>query len=171
LQHFRFPDLFLRRSKNAFVSFVNPELLSCVLGEKPKIKYAALDNRLDRLHLGTKTKRLRNLFATRLRTELPQELVDLMQGRISQSVFFKFYYRPLLLDVQQRTVKTIEPMKTELLSLLKNGICDSLTNRTVTTATDNKMENKITTIDQLNHDRWESNLTSLVFPSFPYFIH
>jgi intergrase/recombinase len=160
LQHFRFPDLFFRRSKNAFVSFETPELLSCVLGEKPKIKYAALDNRLDRLHLGIKTKQLRKLFATRLRTELPQELVDLLQGRISQSVFFKFYYRQLLWDVQQRTVKSIEPMQTELLSLLKNGVCDSLTNRTVTSATDNKMENKITTIDQFTNDRWKSNMIS-----------
>ena len=48
---------------------------------------------------------------------MPQELVDLLQGRISQSVFMKFYYKPLLQDAQQKTIKAILPMQTELLVL------------------------------------------------------
>jgi len=59
---------------------------------------------------------LRKLYATRLRNHLPQELIDLLQGRISQTVFMKFYYKPLLLDIQQKTIKALQPMQTELLS-------------------------------------------------------
>jgi hypothetical protein len=53
-----------------------------------------------------------------LRNSLPQEIVDLLQGRISQSVFMKFYYKPLLLDTQQKTIKALKSMQTELLSQL-----------------------------------------------------
>jgi hypothetical protein len=55
------------------------------------------------------------LFATKLRNCLPQELVDLLQGRISQTVFMKFYYKPLLLDVQQKTIKAKLQTQSDLL--------------------------------------------------------
>jgi intergrase/recombinase len=119
LQHFRFPDLFLRRSKNAYLSFITPELLDCVIKIKPSIKYSALDTKIGRLGVNNQTKQLRKLFATRLRNYLPQELVDLLQGRISQTIFMKFYYKPLLLDTQQKTIKALQPIQTELLSLIQ----------------------------------------------------
>jgi hypothetical protein len=115
LQHFRFPELFLRNSKNAYISFITPELLNRVIETKPRITYPALDTKIGRLGYNNQTKQLRKIFATKLRNTLPQELVDLLQGRISQSVFMKFYYKPLLLDVQQKTIKAILTMQTELL--------------------------------------------------------
>ena len=118
LQHFRFPDLFLRKSKNAYISFITPELLDLVIATKPRITYSALDTKIGRLGFNIQTKQLRKIYATKLRNHLPQELVDLLQGRISQSVFMKFYYKPLLLDTQQKTIKALQPIQTELLSLL-----------------------------------------------------
>ncbi len=118
LQHFRFPDLFLRKSKNAYISFITPELLNLVLETMPKIKYSALDTKIGRLGFNNQTKQLRKIFATKLRNHLPQELVDLLQGRISQTVFMKFYYKPLLLDTQQKTIKALQPIQTELLAQL-----------------------------------------------------
>ena len=119
LQHFRFPDLFLRKSKNAYVSFITPELLKLVLDTKPQIKYTALDTKIGRLGFNNQTKQLRKLYATRLRNHLPQELIDLLQGRISQTVFMKFYYKPLLQDIQQKTIKSSQPLQLELLSQIQ----------------------------------------------------
>ncbi len=119
LQHFRFPDLFLRGSKNAYISFITPELLNLVIKTKPRIEYSALDTKIGRLGVNIQTKQLRKIFATKLRNFLPQELVDLLQGRISQTVFMKFYYKPLLLDTQQKTIKALTQTQTELLSLLQ----------------------------------------------------
>ncbi len=118
LQHFKFPDLFLRKSKNAYISFVTPELVNLVLESKPHMKYSAIDTVIGRAGFNTQTKQLRKIFATRLRNSLPQEIVDLLQGRISQSVFMKFYYKPLLLDTQQKTIKALQPIQTELMSIL-----------------------------------------------------
>lgn len=119
LQHFKFPDLFLRKSKNAYISFVTPELVNLVLETKPKMKYSAIDTMIGRAGFNTQTKQLRKIFATKLRNSLPQEIVDLLQGRINQRVFMKFYYKPLLLDTQQKTIKALQPIQLELLSYVQ----------------------------------------------------
>ena len=119
LQHFRFPDLFLRKSKNAYISFITPELLQLVLETKPSMKYSAIDTMIGRQGFNTKTKQLRKIYATRLRNDLPQELVDLLQGRISQTVFMKFYYKPLLKDIQQKTIRALQTLQMELLSQIQ----------------------------------------------------
>jgi intergrase/recombinase len=86
---------------------------------KPNIKYSALDTMIGRKGFNTRTKQLRKLYATKLRNDLPQELVDLLQGRISQTVFMKFYYKPLLKDIQQKTIRAIQPLQSELLTQMQ----------------------------------------------------
>jgi hypothetical protein len=121
LQHFRFPDLFLRKSKNAYISFITPKLLSLVQDTKPKTKYTGLDTKIGRIGFNNQTKQLRKLYATQLRNHLPQELVDLLQGRISQTVFMKFYYRPLLEDIRSKVLTAIQPLETELIETVRQN--------------------------------------------------
>jgi intergrase/recombinase len=116
LQHFRFPDLFLRKSKNAYISFITPELLDLVLEAKPRIEYSALDTKIGRAGFKIQVKQLRKLYATKLRAQLPQELIDLLQGRISQTIFMKFYYRPLLEDTRDKAIRALMPLQSELLN-------------------------------------------------------
>lgn len=117
LEHFRYGDLFLRRCKNAYISFITPELLELITTFKPKIKYSALDTKINRLGFPSKTKQLRKYYATKLREHLPTEAVDLLQGRINQSVFLRYYYKPLLQDIRKKALKGIEPLQQELLSI------------------------------------------------------
>jgi len=119
LQHFKFPELFLKRSKNAYISFITPQLLALVQETKPRIQYSAIDTKLGREGFNTQTKQLRKPFATKLRTTLPQELIDLLQGRVSQTIFMKFYYRPLLEDTKTKVIKAIEPTQKELIEILQ----------------------------------------------------
>ena len=118
LQHFRFKELFLRGNKNAYISFIAKELLDLILKIEPRIKYTALVSALRKRSFKIKTKELRKLHATTLRDHLPQELIDLLQGRVSQSVFLRFYYKPFLQDIRDKTLKGIEPLQNELLELL-----------------------------------------------------
>ena len=118
LEHFRYGDLFLRRCKNAYISFITPELLELITTYKPKIKYSALDTKINRLGFPTKTKQLRKYYATKLREYLPTEAIDLLQGRINQSVFLRYYYKPFLRDIKEKTLKGIEPLQKELLAIL-----------------------------------------------------
>lgn len=119
LEHFKYKDLFLRKCKNAYISFVTPEMIELVQSVKPKITYEAIDSGLSRNRLAVRTKELRKLYATSLREYLPQELVDLLQGRVSQSVFLRFYYKSLLSDIKENVLKAKTLLQNELLLLIK----------------------------------------------------
>ena len=120
LQHFKFKDIFLRRNKNAYISFISKELLNLILEVKPKIEYIALVSALRRRKIKRKMRELRKLHGTMLRNYgIPKELVDLLHGRISQSIFVKFYYKPFLLDVREKSLKAIKPLEKELLEILQ----------------------------------------------------
>jgi hypothetical protein len=47
LEHFRYKDIFLRRCKNAYISFISPELLELVLKYKPTLKFISLNPKLN----------------------------------------------------------------------------------------------------------------------------
>jgi intergrase/recombinase len=120
LEHFRFPHIFLRRCKNAYVSLITPELLQLVLENKPKIEYATLDTKLNRLGLPNRSKQLRKYYGTVLRDVLPTEAIDFLEGRVSSSVFARYYYKPFLTDVRSKAMKIVEPIQWELLYGLEN---------------------------------------------------
>jgi len=87
LEHFRFPSIFLRRTKNAYVSIVFEKLLE--LGAHcSKTSYNSLRLALRRKKIKMNISICRKIFATFLRNEgVEQALIDLLQGRISKSVF------------------------------------------------------------------------------------
>ncbi len=118
LEHFRYGDLFLRRCKNAYISFITQPLLELITTYKPRIRYATLQTKIRRLGLCTRTKQLRKYHATTLREHLPTEAIDLLQGRINQSVFLRYYYKPFLKEIRDKTLKGIRPLQQELLEIL-----------------------------------------------------
>jgi len=123
LQNFKYLGLFLRKSKNAFISFVSPELLDTVLKAKPVFEYSALDTKLGRLGIKIQTKYLRKLYATTLRNSgILSEIIDLVEGRIGKSVSIKSYYKPFLMDVRDRILRVVEPLQWELLYMLENHL-------------------------------------------------
>jgi len=118
LEHFRFPGLFLRESKNCYVSFVPEDLVELVVEAKPKVGYDVLKSALRKKGLPCRLMDLRKLYATRLRDEVPREVIDLLQGRVGQSIFLRHYYKPYLATVREQVFKTIEPLKNELKAIL-----------------------------------------------------
>jgi intergrase/recombinase len=58
------------------------------------------------------------VFATYLRNKgIEPEIIDLLQGRISSSVFVNHYYRP---DINEIITKRIRPVLDELMMELQN---------------------------------------------------
>jgi len=97
LEHFKYPDIFLRRTKKAFVSIASRELLSLTKDQKP-LTYDTIKKAITRKEqTGFRMSYCRKIFATFLRNEgIEPELIDLLQGRIPDSVFVRHYYRPAL---------------------------------------------------------------------------
>lgn len=96
LEHFRFPSIFLRRTKKAFISLVNEDILNLTENcQNDIINYDKI--RLTFLRNDQKfyMSYCRKIFATFLRNEVVEhEIIDLLQGRIPNSIFVRHYYRP-----------------------------------------------------------------------------
>jgi intergrase/recombinase len=121
LCHFKFPKLFIRGTKNAFISFVSPRLcniaktvgLTC--GNNITQKY------LERHGYPMRARLLRSDFATQLRNAgIPSEAIDLIQGRISSEVFVRHYYKPALKDLGVKVLAIIELLERELLGAISS---------------------------------------------------
>jgi intergrase/recombinase len=100
LEHFKYPKLFLRSSKNLYVSTVPRKLLDEICYSS-KVSYNAIDKKLDRAGLTMRVKQLRSFYATKMREMgmLPEQ-IDLIQGRVGKSIFLQHYFKqsPVLLS-------------------------------------------------------------------------
>jgi intergrase/recombinase len=94
LEHYRYPDLFIRRTKKAYVSVVDRDILE-LASRCGNYSYTAIRMALDERGMTTQMKYCRAIFSTYLRmNRIESELIDLLQGRIPQSVFARHYFRP-----------------------------------------------------------------------------
>jgi hypothetical protein len=98
LEHFRFPDVFLRRTKKAYISFITREQLSAIgiLGCKNPIPtLGAITKTCYRRNIRMDMYLTRKIFASWLRKDgIQPEVVDLLQGRVSPSVLTRHYLTP-----------------------------------------------------------------------------
>ncbi|MHB1868887.1 MAG: site-specific integrase [Nitrososphaerales archaeon] len=120
LQHFKFPKLFLRRTKNAYISFVSKQLVEIISRTEPK-SYLSINSLLKRRGLPIRIRQLRKTFATHLRKHIEREFVDILQGRVDASVFAQHYYRPQLLPLRKKTLRAIKPLEQGLLVMIKES--------------------------------------------------
>ena len=93
LEHFKYGDLFLRHTKNCYISIVNQDLVNQVSNSQP-VTYSAIRKRLTRKGQLLRIKELRSYFATYLRNHgILAEYVGQIQGRIPKSVFARHYLK------------------------------------------------------------------------------
>ena len=92
--------------------------MELVLSYKPTMKYTAVASAIRKRKQRIRVKEVRKLYSTTLRNHLPSEVIDLLQGRIGQSIFMRFYYKPFLRDIRAKTLEAIRPLQKELFSKL-----------------------------------------------------
>jgi len=115
LEHFKFKELFLRRTKNAYISFV-PKSLILEIATSKQVTYPAIIKRLKRKSLKTRINELRDYYGTfMVRHGLIREEVDLLQGRIPPNIFIRHYWSPSFKELRDRTIEAI--------SLLEQSVC------------------------------------------------
>ena len=94
LEHYKYPSIFIRRTKKAYISIVNGTILG-LAREAADHSYNALRLSIKRKGLHMNMAFCRKIFATHLRNNgIEPEIIDLLQGRLPKSVFAKFYFRP-----------------------------------------------------------------------------
>lgn len=106
-EHFKYPKEFIRGSKNLFITFIREDLVSQIANSEP-VSYGAIRKRL--LKVGKlRINELRDYFATfTVRHGLIKEEVDILQGRIGNSIFMRNYFSPGLKELRDRTLEAIK---------------------------------------------------------------
>jgi intergrase/recombinase len=96
LQHYRFPDLFIRRTKAVYISVVNDEIIGIArgIGKIPTLNALKMAFK-HRCHLSMQLKYCRKIYASFLRQQGVQpEIIDMLQGRIGKNIFLRHYLTP-----------------------------------------------------------------------------
>ena len=99
LEHFRFPQIFIRRTKKSYISIFNETIVDLARNSATLHSYTSLASwiKRDNSNYDIHIKDCRKIFATYLHNNgIEQEIIYLLQGRIQKSVFVRHYYRPEL---------------------------------------------------------------------------
>jgi hypothetical protein len=114
LEHYKYPETYIRNSKKAFISIVDDTIIRIGL-EAASCGYNGLRNYLVRRKLGMNMSYCRKIFATHLRTMgIEQETIDLLQGRIPKSVFARHYFRPDFENIQNEIRNSLNILRNEI---------------------------------------------------------
>jgi intergrase/recombinase len=114
LEHFKYKQEFLRKTKNVYISIVPKDLVLTVSNSQP-VSYDGIRKRLMRAKLPCRMNEQRDYFGTfMVRHGLIREEVDLLQGRIPPSIFIRHYWSPSFTELKERTLKAIETLSASL---------------------------------------------------------
>src|SRR5918996_289538 len=111
LEHFRYKKQFIRQTKKAYISFVTSEMLSIVQNLDNVPTKNAITHACQRRHIPMDMYLTRKIFASWLRKEgIQPEVVDILQGRVSQSVLTRHYLTPSH-DLKDKVLESLENLQ------------------------------------------------------------
>jgi intergrase/recombinase len=114
LQHYRFPDIFIRRTKAVYISIVDKEILAIAQSIKSTPTLNALKMQTRHSCLSFQAKYCRKIFASYLHKQgISDSLVDMLQGRIGKNIFLKHYLTPSA-DYKDRVLQALEQLQRQL---------------------------------------------------------
>jgi len=124
LAHWKFPQLFLRSTKKAFLSFATPAMLAIIIQQQQQQQrkeqeeevpsYNAIRLACRKRGITCDMRFCRKIHATHLhQSGIPVEIIDALQGRTPTSVFAKYYYRPSL-DYREKVLTALEKLMRRL---------------------------------------------------------
>jgi intergrase/recombinase len=109
LEHYKYKQ-FLRGTKNAFISIVPKSLILSIANSK-QVSYNAIHKRFYRKHLKIRIKELRSYYASfMVKHGLASEEVDLLQGRVSKSVFARHYLKENPAELRDRCLEAVRQL-------------------------------------------------------------
>jgi len=109
LEHFRFKEIFIRKCKKAFLSYVPLELLELIGKQEPINENHLKSRALERKHIPQRFCDVRENHASFTTEWLRPEEIDLFHGRVSGSVFKVHYYNPnIVADLRLRAAQAVQ---------------------------------------------------------------
>ena len=115
VEHFR-DKQFLRGTKNAFITII-PSTLLDEIKKSESVGWNTLRKRMDRKHQKYRFKELRSFYSSFMaKNGLISEEVDLLQGRVSKSVFARHYLKENVEEFKGRVLEGSSKLETLLSS-------------------------------------------------------
>jgi len=116
LEHFRFPDIFLRQTKKAYISFVTADMLTSIHahnGDMPSYNSIRLACR-KRCGIMMDMRYCRKIFASYLHDKgISDVTIDMLQERTSKSVLAQHYITPDN-TMRERVLDAVSSLRKEL---------------------------------------------------------
>jgi intergrase/recombinase len=117
LEHFRFPQVFFRQTKKAYISFVSPEILEIAKfpSRNAVPSHNAIRHACNKRGLPCNLHLCRKVFASWLHEYggIPDITVDMLQGRVGKSVLVNHYLTPDS-SLKDRVLTALHGLKAEL---------------------------------------------------------
>jgi intergrase/recombinase len=108
LCYFKYPKLYIRKTKSCFITFIGPQLLSEITQSTP-LSYHSIHKRLERKKMRLRFNELRDKFGTYLLSHgILEAEINLCQGRIPVDIFIRHYWSPKLKELGERIFKALE---------------------------------------------------------------
>jgi intergrase/recombinase len=105
LEHYRFKEIFIRRSKKVFISFVPAELVQRI-SQGERLHWNIVKKRVARRVEHLRFADIREVHGSIITKHLRQPEIDFLHGRISANVFLRHYFNPAwITDLKQRALK------------------------------------------------------------------
>ena len=112
LCHFKYPKLFIRRTKNCYITFTQPEFLY-EIAQSEQVSYSMMRKRIERKKMKLRFNELRDYFGTYLLNHgILEAEINLCQGRIPVDIFIRHYWSPKLKELGNRVFEALETIET-----------------------------------------------------------
>jgi len=113
LEHFRFKQLFIRRSKKCYITFLPPNLVYEIAEYGEPLTIFKVNNWVRRdKRLKSRFNDIREYWATYMTKWLTPAEIDFLQGRVGGSVFMRHYFNPALIaDLRERVFKGLAELE------------------------------------------------------------
>ena len=116
LEHYKFKEQFIRRSKKAFISFVPKQLVEKIASNDPlpDSRYA-IPTRIRKKGLKLRFSDIREAHASFMTKYLRQPEIDFIHGRVTANIFMSNYFNPRFVpDLKARVFKGIAEIQNKI---------------------------------------------------------
>jgi len=115
LEHFKFKELFIRKSKKSFISFVPKSLIEKIKLCEPITSKHSVQSMVKKKGLKIRFADIREAHNTLLTKYLNQSEIDFIAGRVSSNIFMSNYYNPkMVADLKERMFKAIAEIQSKI---------------------------------------------------------
>jgi hypothetical protein len=114
LQHYRFPELFIRRTKAVYISIASDTIINIAKSIKSTPTLNGLKMAIRHSCLSMQLKYCRKIYASWLhKCGISDSLIDMLQGRIGKNIFLRHYLTPSS-DYKQNVLQALEQLQRQL---------------------------------------------------------